>query len=129
MGRWLRLAGPGHHPPPGESRQQRTGAGSDGSCPFVDLFWHGHHFLDFVLITRTRGFAALGSGGEWGGIVISCIVIAIALLGIGDSGLRPAVRHLAATGDGRRPRRFAWIGFILTLLAIGFMTRALYASF
>jgi hypothetical protein len=85
-------------------------------------------FFGVVLITRTRGFAALGSGGEWGAIVIACIVIAVALLGIGDGALRPALRQLAATGDGRRARRFAWIGFILTLLAIGFMTRALYAS-
>jgi hypothetical protein len=81
-----------------------------------------------LLITRTRGFAAIVSGGEWGGIIISCIVIAIALLGIGDGGLRPALRRLAETGDSRSARRFAWIGFILTILAIGLMTRAFYAS-
>jgi len=85
-------------------------------------------FFGLVLITRTRGFAAVSSGGEWGGIIITCIVIAVALLGIGDGGLRPALRHLAETGDSRRARRLAWIGFILTILAIGFMTRALYAG-
>ena len=60
-------------------------------------------FFGIVLITRTRGFANLFSG-EWGAIVIACFVIAIALLGIGDSGLRPALRSLAATGDGRAAR-------------------------
>jgi hypothetical protein len=81
-----------------------------------------------VLITRTRGFAAISRGGEWGGIVIICIAIAVALLGIGDGGLRPALRQLVETGDSRRARRLAWLGFLLTTLAIGFMTRALYAG-
>lgn len=81
-----------------------------------------------LLITRTRGFAALIGGSEWGGIVITCIVIAVALLGLSDGALRPALRHLAETGDGRRARRLAWLGFILTVIAIGLMTRALYAS-
>jgi hypothetical protein len=36
-----------------------------------------------VLITRTRGVSSL-LRGEWGALVISCIVIAVALLGIGD---------------------------------------------
>jgi uncharacterized membrane protein len=81
-----------------------------------------------VLITRTRGFAGLFSGGEWGGIIIVCIVIAVALLGLGDGALRPALKQLAKTGDGRRARRFAWLGFILTIIAIGLMTRALYAG-
>lgn len=81
-----------------------------------------------VLITRTRGFAAVISGGEWGGIIIVCIVIAVALLGISDGGLRPALKQLAETGDSRRARRLAWTGFILTTLAIGLMTRAIYAG-
>lgn len=81
-----------------------------------------------LLIFRTRGAAAITSGGEWGMIVLSCAVIAIALLGIGDGALRPALRHLAATGDARKAQRYAWLGFGLTILAIGFMTRALYAG-
>jgi hypothetical protein len=80
------------------------------------------------LIARTRGFAAVISGGEWGGIIISCIVIAVVLLGLGDGALRPALKHLAETGDSRRARRFAWAGFILAILAIGLMTRAIYAG-
>jgi hypothetical protein len=80
-----------------------------------------------ILITRTRGFGAMVNFGEWGGIIVSCIVIAVALMGIGDGALRPALRRLAETGDSRPARRFAWIGFILTILAIGLMTRALYA--
>lgn len=81
-----------------------------------------------LLIFRTRGWASITSGGEWGMIVLSCAVIAVALLGIGDGALRPALRQLAATGDGRKARRYAWLGFGLTILAIGFMTRALYAG-
>lgn len=80
-----------------------------------------------LLITRTRGFATITSGGEWGGIIISCIIIAVALMGIGDGALRPALRQLVETGDSRKARRFAWIGFILSILAIGLMTRAIYA--
>jgi hypothetical protein len=41
--------------------------------------------------------------------------------------LRPALRQLAATGDGSTARRFALAGLALTILAIGLMTRALYA--
>jgi len=52
------------------------------------------------------------------------MAIAVALLGIGDGGLRPALRDFAGTGDSRRARRFAWIGFVLTIVAIGLMTRA-----
>ena len=81
-----------------------------------------------LLMTRTRGFAAISRGGEWGGIVLIGIVIAVALLGMGDGGLRPALRQLVATGDSRRARRWAWLGLLLTTLAMGFMTRALYAG-
>jgi putative copper export protein len=83
-------------------------------------------FFGILLITRTRGFANIFKG-EWGALIVTCFVIAIALLGIGDAGLRPALRQLAATGDGRAARRFALAGLVLTILAIGFMTRALYA--
>ena len=60
-------------------------------------------------------------------IVIGGLLIAVALLGIGDGALRPALRQLAEGGDSRKARRFAWLGFILTIIAIGLMTRALYA--
>jgi uncharacterized membrane protein len=80
-----------------------------------------------ILITRTRGFGAILRGGEWGGIIVTCILIAFALMGIGDSALRPALRRVAETSDYRPVRRFAWIGFALTVIAIGLMTRALYA--
>ena len=83
-------------------------------------------FFGIVLITRTRGFASVPRG-EWGAIIIACAVIAVALLGIGDGALRPALRRLAAGGDGRAARRFAIIGLALTVLAVGLMTRALYA--
>jgi hypothetical protein len=84
-------------------------------------------FFGLMLITRTRGFITLTNFGEWSGIIITCIIIAVALLGIGDGALRPALHHLVEGGDGRKARRFAWLGFILTIIAIGLMTRALYA--
>ncbi len=80
-----------------------------------------------VLITRTRRFASLFTGA-WGGLVIASIVTAIALLGIGDGALRPALRRLAVTGDGAAARRWALAGFALTVLAIGLMTGAVYAG-
>lgn len=79
-----------------------------------------------VLITRTRGFGRL-VGGEWGGLVLACITMAIALLGIGDGALRPALKRLAAGRGGRDARRWTYIGLALTVAAIGMMTRAIYA--
>jgi hypothetical protein len=80
-----------------------------------------------VLITRTRGFQSVTSFGEWGMIIITCIVIAIALLGIGDGALRPAIQKLTQTGNAQPAQRFAFVGLALTVIAIGLMTRALYA--
>ena len=63
----------------------------------------------------------------WGDACAS-FAAAIALLGIGDGVLRPALRRLAAGEDGGTARRWALIGFALTVLAIGMMTRAYYAG-
>jgi len=79
-----------------------------------------------VLITRTRGFTSLFAG-EWGGIVLVCFLLAIALLGVGDGALRPALNRLATGGEGGNARRLAYIGLGITALAIGLMTRAIYA--
>jgi lysylphosphatidylglycerol synthetase-like protein (DUF2156 family) len=84
-------------------------------------------FFGLMLVTRTRGFASIGRG-EWGWIIVVCIVIAIALLGIGDGMLRPALRRYVADGTVDRVRSGALIGFVLSVLAIGLMTRALYAT-
>lgn len=83
-------------------------------------------FFGLLLVPRTRGYDNL-LGGEWGGIIVSCIVIAVALLGLGDSALRPALRRLKETRDVRTAQRLALLGFALSLLAVGLMTRALYA--
>lgn len=83
-------------------------------------------FFGLLLVPRTRGYESL-LGGEWGGIMVSCIVIAVALLGLGDSALRPALRRLKETRDVRPARRLALLGFALSVLAVGLMTRALYA--
>lgn len=80
-----------------------------------------------VLITRTRGFQSVTALGEWGMIIVSCIVIAVALLGIGDGALRPAIQKLTQTGKASTAQRFAFIALGLSVLAIGLMTRALYA--
>lgn len=79
------------------------------------------------LITRTRGFNTILRGGEWGGIVLSCLVIAIILLGIGDGVLRPALKQSADAKGLRRAQRWAWLGFWLSILAAGLMTRTIYA--
>lgn len=81
-----------------------------------------------VLIARSRGYASLLSG-EWGSIVITCIVLAVVLMGIGDAGLRPALRrmHVGAEGGGKIAQRWAMAGLLVGVIALGFMTRALYA--
>jgi hypothetical protein len=88
-------------------------------------------FFGIMLITRTRGFGNLLTG-QWGLLILSSAGIAIALLGIGDGALRPALRGMAqSTMSGRNhgaiAQRFAYIGLALTILAVGLMTRALYA--
>ncbi len=82
-------------------------------------------FFGLILITRSRGFDSL-LRGEWGGIIIACFVIAVALLGIGDGALRPALRRVGETRDVRPARRLALLGFALSVVAVGLMTRALY---
>ena len=79
-----------------------------------------------ILITRTNGYGHL-FGTTWGGLVIAAIVIAIALLGIGDGALRPAIRKSAMIGNASA-RRWATIGFILTVIAVGVMTGATYVG-
>ncbi len=80
-----------------------------------------------LLVPRTRGYDNL-LVGEWGGIILSCVVIAIVLLEIGDGGLRPALRRIQETGNARPAGRLALLGFALTVLAVGLMTRALYVD-
>jgi membrane-associated HD superfamily phosphohydrolase len=80
-----------------------------------------------VLITRTRGFQSVTAFGEWGLIIVTCTVIAVALLGIGDGALRPAIQKLMQTGNAKAAQRFAVLGLALSVITIGLMTRALYA--
>lgn len=80
-----------------------------------------------VLITRTRGMENL-LRGEWGALVLMSALLAVALMGIGDGALRPAIARLAAGGDGTAARRWALAGFGVTVLAVALMTRALYAT-
>lgn len=82
-----------------------------------------------VLIWRTRGYGYLLIGGEWGGIVITSFVLAIALGAIGDAGLRPAIRRLDADPPGSMTavRRWAQAGLIVGVLILLLMTRSIYA--
>jgi putative copper export protein len=81
-----------------------------------------------ALIWRTRGYGSL-FGGEWGGIVISSIVLAIVMGAIGDALLRPAIRRL----DPAQPatlapvRRWTLAGLLVGVLILLLMTRAIYA--
>lgn len=77
-----------------------------------------------ILITRTRGFGNL-FGSIWGTLIITAFVIAFVLLGVGDSGLRPALKRIKEKGIVPA-RRWAIIGFILSVLAVGVMTGATY---
>ena len=81
-----------------------------------------------AMIWRSRGYGFL-LVGEWGGIVISSIVLAIVLGAIGDAGLRPAIRRLEPVApDGvAAVRRWTLIGLIVGAMAVLLMTRAIYA--
>jgi hypothetical protein len=54
-------------------------------------------------------------------------VIALVLLGIGDGALRPAILRISKTGNAPA-RRWAIIGFTLTILAVGVMTGATFVG-
>ena len=71
-------------------------------------------------------YAALD--GEWGGLVLSCIGIAVATMGVGSAGLLPALHHVASTGEGRRARLWSGAGLGLLVLAYALMTRTLYVA-
>ena len=84
-----------------------------------------------VLIARTRGYGQLFSG-EWGGIVISSAVLALAMMAIGDGALGPALRRVGSSAPDRErsvaaARHWATVALVAGILAIGFMTRAIYA--
>lgn len=98
-----------------------------GVARFVSTIGGFTMLFGALLIWRTRGYGNL-FGGEWGMIVITSIVIAVALMAIGDSALRPGMQRLIDTGDASGVRRWAFVGFGLTVIAIGLMTRAVYAS-
>jgi putative copper export protein len=84
--------------------------------------------VGLVLIWRSRGYSFL-LAGEWGGIVISSFVVAFAMMGVGDSLLRPALRRLAPDDPATvgPVRRWAAVGLALGVLAVLLMTRAIYA--
>ena len=84
-------------------------------------------FFGLLLVGRTRGYAAFGQG-EWGIIVATCLGIAIAVLGIGDGALKPALRRLSATGNARRATAWTLAGLGLLSVAYLLMTKALYAA-
>jgi len=60
-------------------------------------------------------------------LIITGFVIAIVLLGIGDGALRPAIIRSSKIGNALA-RRWAIIGFVLTVLAVGVMTGATFVG-
>ena len=79
-----------------------------------------------ILIARTRGYSSL-LGGEWGGVVLLSALITVAILAIGDSLLRPALRRLGDGGAAGPARRWSMVALTLTIVAVALMTRAPYA--
>lgn len=81
-----------------------------------------------VLIWRSRGYSSLLLG-EWGGVVISSFIVAFAMMGVGDSGLRPALRRLSPDDPAtvEPVRRWAAVGLTLGVLGVLLMARAIYA--
>jgi putative copper export protein len=81
-----------------------------------------------LLVARSRGYESL-LGGEWGGTVIGSVVLAVVMMGIGDAGLRPAIQRIGPGTEGnvRAARRWALAGLVIGIIALGLMTRALYA--
>ena len=81
-----------------------------------------------VLIARSRGYGQLVRG-EWGGIIVASALLALAMMAIGDGALRPALRRVAAGSPegAATARRWALLGLLAGVLALGSMTRAIYA--
>jgi len=81
-----------------------------------------------LLIWRTRGYGRL-LDGEWGGIVMTSVVLAIVLGAIGDAAVRPAIRRLDAdpAGSVAAVRRWTLAGLVVGVLALLLMTRTIYA--
>ena len=81
-----------------------------------------------VLIARSRGYGQLFRG-EWGGIVVASAILALVMMAIGDGALQPALRRVAAGSpeSAAVARRWALLGLLAGVLALGSMTRAIYA--
>jgi len=79
--------------------------------------------------TVVAGLGRFDLPDEWGGIVVTCMVLAFALMGIGDAGLRPALRRLdpELPGGVATARKWAIAGLAVGILALMMMTRAIYA--
>jgi hypothetical protein len=92
------------------------------------LSWTGTFAMLFglILIARTRGYASLLLG-EWGAVVLLSTLITVAILAIGDSLLRPALRRLGDGGEAGPAQRWSAVALALTIIAVALMTRAPYA--
>ncbi|RIK47345.1 MAG: hypothetical protein DCC58_00080 [Chloroflexi bacterium] len=79
-----------------------------------------------LLIWRTRGYGNLLSG-EWGMLVLGSVALGTFVLGLNDSALRPRLRRMANGGTGNAAQRLTLVALAALLVAIGCMTRAVYA--
>jgi putative copper export protein len=82
-----------------------------------------------VMISWSRGYGFLLLFGEWGGIVITSAVLAVAMGALGDMALRPAIRRWDPDDPSSvaAVRRWALVGLVLGVLTVMLMTRAVYA--
>lgn len=76
-----------------------------------------------VLIYETRGLSGLAT--TWGVLVGFSALIALLLFALGDGAIRRALL-LATPATLRRAHALSVLGLVLTLLALGLMTRTLY---
>ena len=61
-------------------------------------------------------------------IILGRFISGAGIATIGDGLVRPALKQAANAGALRRAQRWAWVMLMLSILAIGLMTRAIYAT-
>ncbi len=72
--------------------------------------------LGLVLVPLTRGFGELLSS-QWGISVLVAIVLSVAMMGLGDGALRPALRRVAG-GDAEASRRASSVALAALVLGL-----------
>lgn len=112
-----------------EAGQERLQAGIMRAIRTISFAGTWTVLTGLALISYTRGWASFGKG-EWGGMVAGSLILAIALMGISDGALRPAVRKLSPNNPQslQKAKRWAVVSLVLGILLIAIMTRMPYAG-